>query len=158
MEFERTRDFRLIKQIITMPAIWKDIIDDFSPAPEQYQPIESEGVWYILARDEGEIVGLFVFEMRSHIVFEMHGLVLPSAWLKGKAKPAALGAIDWMWEHSPAKRIIGHVPVFKHRTRLRFPPKLGMTAFGKDDLSFQKDGRLYDRMCFGISKPSLSEE
>lgn len=156
MEFERTFDFRLVKSIITLPPIWKDIVDDFSPAPADYYPIESEGIWYILVRDAGEIIGLFVFEMRSHIVFEIHGLVLPGPWASGKATQAALGAIEWIWRHSSCRRIVAHVPVFAHRTRLRFPPKLGMTWFGTDAESFQRDGKLWDRACFGISKPKES--
>ena len=152
MDFERTRDFALIKRIVTTPRIWKDVVDDYSPSPRRYQPSESEDIWSILIRDQGEIVGLFVFEMRSATVYEIHGFVLPEQWLKGKATAAAAGSIEYMFTHSPCRRVVAHVPIFEHRTRLRFPPQYGMTAFGIDRQSFSKGGKLYDRMCFGISK------
>jgi hypothetical protein len=152
---ERTSDAALIQRLITTPAIWKDVIDDFAPSPEEYKPLISEGMIYLLAQDQDDIVGLFIFQMRSWTEFEFHAVVLPEMWLKLKAKPAALAAFDWIWNHYPTcQRIVGYVPVLKHRTRLRLAPKLGMTQFGLDPNSFQKDGRLWDRACFGISRPA----
>jgi RimJ/RimL family protein N-acetyltransferase len=158
MTFELTRDMAAVRAVITHPKIWANVIDDFSPAREDFQPIDSDFILYVLPKEDERILGVVAFEMRSHIVFEMHPVLLPETWWQwGKAKEATLGAMNWIWENTQAERIIGCVPLLKHRTKLRFPPKLGMTQYGVHPKSFLKGGVLVDQVLFGVSRPDKIE-
>jgi RimJ/RimL family protein N-acetyltransferase len=154
MTFERTRDMDVVREIITHPRIWPNVIDDFSPPREEFQPIASESILYILPKEDERVLGVICFAMLSHIVFEIHPVLLPETWWEfGKAKEATLGAMDWIWKNTDCQRIVGYVPLLRHRTKLRFPPKLGMVQYGVNPKSFLKGGVLVDQVMFGLSRP-----
>ena len=155
MYFERTHDYALVKRIVTHPKIWPNVIDDFAPSAEAYQPAQAEGIWYVLAQDGDEVLGVIAFIERSPIIFEIHPVLLPECWYSLRQKPAVLGAMDWIWQNTRAQSIIGAVPVLAHRTKLRLPPKLGMTQYGVHPKSFLKNGKLVDQVLFAVSRPGL---
>lgn len=140
---------------MTNPRIWPFLTDDYSPSAEDFQPNPSESIWYVLAKDGDAVLGVLPFVMLSRVVFEFHAALTPECWWTlGAAKAAALGAIAWIWANAPTcQRIVGYVPLLKHRTKLRFPPKLGMTQYGVNLKSFMKAGVLVDQVEFGVSRP-----
>lgn len=151
IHFERSTDYALIREILTQPSIWPYISDDFSPAAADYRPIESEAIWYVLAWDDLELLGLWMFHPHNGVCWEVHTALLPDAWGE-RARRAAVAMAEWIWEHTPCRRIITNVPE-DNRLAFRFAIAAGMEVYGKNEASFQKDGKLIDQICLGISRP-----
>lgn len=151
MTFERTFDYALVKAIITHPAIYPHVSDDFSPSAEEYKPIESEFVWYVKVKDDGEILGVWIFVPENAICWKIHTCLLPTAWGARAAKAAKMMA-QWIWKNTQCVRIITDVPE-TNRLALMFALKSGMTRYGMNPKSYMKDGKLLDQVVLGISKP-----
>ena len=149
--FERSKDYALIRGILTQPSIWRHISDDFSPEPDEYRPIESESIWYVMVWDGNELLGLWMFHPHNGICWEVHTALLPDAY-GDRARAAAIGMTKWMWRNTPCRRIITHVPA-NNRLALRFAIEAGMEVYGTNPASFQKGGKLIDQICLGISRP-----
>jgi len=148
---ERTRDYELARQVLTHPKIYPAISDDSSPAREDYQPIASEAVIYLAVYDAAELLGLFLFVPQSGVCVEVHTCLLPRAW-GGRAAEAARAARAWIWANTPAARIVTSVPE-GNRLALRFARQAGMTEYGRNPASIQRNGRLEDLILLGMSKP-----
>lgn len=151
MKFERTFDYELIRSIITHPQIYPAIADDFSPKAGDYKPIESDGVWYVLVRDGDEVLGLWIFIPENGVTWKVHTCLLPTAW-GSRAKVAAVQMAEWVWKNTPCKRIVTDVPEY-NRLALFFALKAGMTRYGLNPKSYQKDGTLMGQVLLGLSKP-----
>src|SRR5689334_2933983 len=94
--FERTQDYNLIRAIITHPKVYRLVTDDSSPKPEAYEPPASDLLWYVLALDGAELLGVFAFFPQSGITAEVHTNLLPCATGR-RALEAGQGVIPWMW-------------------------------------------------------------
>ena len=149
--FERSFDYELIRSILTHPRIYPHIADDGSPPREEYRPIESEAIWYVVVRDCEEVLGLWMLHPLNTITYEIHTALLPNAW-GSRSIQAALELPDWIWEHTPCRRIITNVPS-ANRLALRFALAAGMTIYGVNPGSYLKNGVLCDQTCLGLSKP-----
>ena len=150
MTFERTTDYGLIKWIITHPAIWTDVSDDFSPAAEKWEPSQSELVRYVLVRDGEDLLGLFMLVPENEICWKVHTGLLPIA-RGSRAKQAAEQGIQWVWANTPCLRLITDVPKYNRQASL-FARWAGMTEFGVNPKSYMKNGELQDVTMLGISK------
>jgi RimJ/RimL family protein N-acetyltransferase len=155
IRFERSFDYSLIRKILTHPKIWPHISDDGSPAAAEFQPIQSEAVWYIVVRDGEEILGLWMLHPHNSICWEIHTCLLPIAWGERGLEAARLLG-EWIQKHIPCRRVITNVPS-NNRLALRFALEAGMTEFGVNPASFLKNGKLRDQVLLGISLPSRQE-
>ena len=148
---ERSEDWAAIKSLVCDPAIFPHVSDDFYPSPETWEPTASDGMRYLLARDEE---GLFGF-----------GIFLPDTWACWKAHmgflPRSYGALaiasfkemlGWMWAHTPARRIVGEI-LSDNRRAIKFATDAGFREYGRNEKSLLKGGVLRDQVCLGISKP-----
>jgi len=154
--FERTHNYALVRTVMTHPRIWPHISDDGSPAASDYRAPEGEHIWYVLARDAGELLGLWVFHPQNAVCWEVHTCVLPRAWGDVGLEAARL-LPAWMWEHTPCRRIVTNIPA-TNRLALHFAINAGMHSFGVNSASYLKDGQLWDQVCLGISPPEIQAE
>jgi RimJ/RimL family protein N-acetyltransferase len=156
IHFERSLDYELIRRILTHERIWPHISDDGSPPADQYRPMESELIWYVIVRDiypdagPEEILGLWMFTPHNAVCWEVHTALLPEAW-GGRAHQAARLMADWIWRNTPCRRLITNVPT-TNRLALHFAVKSGMHIFGVNPASYLKHGTLCDQVMLGISK------
>lgn len=150
MTFERSDDYELIRKIVTHPKLYPHVSDDFSPDACDYVP-PGAGPYliYLLAKDGDELLGMFLFVAHTGICWEVHTCLLPNAW-GSRARLAAIGAAEWMFEHTPCRRIITNVPSY-NRLALRFARSAGMKEFGINERSYQKNGTLHDQVVLGLS-------
>ena len=151
MTFERTFDYELVRQIVTNPAIYDHITDDGSPSADKFEPIKSEAVWYVLVKDNTEVLGCFTFIPQNLVCYEVHTCLLPNAW-GDRAHHASLQVREWMFSHSNAQRIVTNVPE-NNRLALRFAKTAGLQQYGVNPKSYMKHGHLYDQVLLGVSKP-----
>lgn len=156
IRLHRTKDLGLIRSIITNPAIYGRMSDDFAPPPDQYQPIENEEMVYVAVEVAGVTQGIWAFIPHNRIMYEAHTCLLPAAW-GAVASVAAKLMAEWMWRETQCRRLITSVPEF-NRTALRFARSAGMTEWGRNPMSYQKHGRLYDQIMLGMSKPEAQAD
>jgi len=151
MQFERTRNPGIIKAIATHPRIYPAISDDFSPSADEFQPIEDEAIYYLLAKRDRELLGMFCFLPENGICWKVHTCLLPTAY-GPKARDAGKQVIQWIWANTPCVRIITDVPDY-NRLALNFALDCGLKAYGINAASYMKNGKLWDQIVLGVSKP-----
>lgn len=149
MIYEYTDDYDFITRCVTNPSVWRMGSDDgmVDIDPELYF-IKPGGVIWVRAEE----YGVFAFEKRNHITYDVHTTLLPNA--RGKSVEIAKGVVRWFFENSNCLRITTTVPEFNHlATRLSL--MAGMTLIGVNKKSFLKNGQLFDQYLYGISKEDL---
>ena len=155
----QTKDMEYVRSFIAHPKVYPEVTDDFAPPIEEFMP--SEAGIYLILRERSETaredLGIVALAPWSQVCWELHSALKPSTWWKGKARKATLAAIEWVWKNSECQRIVACVPVLNHRTRLKFPLRLGMVEFGRNKNSFMKGGKLRDQVLFGISRPKVGK-
>jgi RimJ/RimL family protein N-acetyltransferase len=152
--FERTRDYDLVRQIMTDPRVWPHISDDLAPAPTDFRPLECEAVWYVLVIGAGEVLGLFAFVPQNSVCWEVHTCLDPRAWGATGAR-AARELPAWIWANTPCRRIVTSVPAY-NRLALRFARAAGMQEFGVNPRSYLKNGELQDQVLLGLSPEEVT--
>jgi hypothetical protein len=45
---------------MTQPSIYRHLSDDYSPTAAEYEPIQSDLIWYLMAWDGNELLGLWM--------------------------------------------------------------------------------------------------
>jgi hypothetical protein len=151
IQFERTKDYEVVRRIMVHPRIYPHISDDFSPPADQYRPVENEAIWYVLAWNGRSCLGIWMLVPQNGICWEVHTALLPSAWGDTGLRAARL-LPEWIWRNTPCRRIITNVPS-TNRLALHFAVNAGMTIYGINAGSYLKDGKLCDQTCLGISAP-----
>lgn len=150
MQFERSTDYELLGQLLRNPWLYPFISDDFAPAIEDVVAIENPGLWHILASDEQGILGCYVFEPRSPILWEFH-TVMPLNSRALIAMRELLGQGGWLWSQTPCLRAVTYVAEY-NSVALRFGLRAGLTVYGRNPKSYLKSGVLQDQILLGISK------
>jgi RimJ/RimL family protein N-acetyltransferase len=148
---ERSFDYVLIKAIMSHPGVYRNLVDDFSPAAADFRPIESDLIWYLVAWDGNQLLGLWMLVPQNGICCEIHTVLLPHAW-GDRARRAANEALAWIWTNTPCRRIITNVPA-ENRLAYHFALAAGLEVYGTNEASFLRNGRLQDQICLGISRP-----
>ena len=148
--FERTLDVAWIRSVVTHPKLWPSISDDFSGKPEDFEPSKEPSTWYIAAREEDVLLGLFILTRQTGVCVELHTCLLPIAW--GHATETGKALFVWVWQNSVCERIVTTVPEF-NRLALRASKRVGMTQFGCNERSFRKNGKLWGQILLGVTRP-----
>jgi RimJ/RimL family protein N-acetyltransferase len=151
---ERTQDLELVRSILTHPRVYAWCGDDFAPDPEVLQLPADEHSVYLIARRREQVLGVMIFRPLSTVLWESHVAMLPAAW--GYASVACDGGLRWMWEYSPACRIVATIPV-SNRSACRLAMRLGMDVYGINPQSTLRGGKLEDQVLFGISRGSEAQ-
>jgi RimJ/RimL family protein N-acetyltransferase len=150
MQFERTFDMNLVRWILTHPSVWSHLVDDFHPSKERYQPCDHPEIWYVLARDGEELLGLLMFVPRSGICSEVHIALLPGHGYR-RAREAARGAIRYYFAGTISKRLVAIIPSYNWWSQ-RAARDVGFVEFGRNAKAYQKNGVLYDEVYLGVSR------
>jgi len=148
--FKETRDWELIKDIVTHPKIYPYVSDDFSPAPEQWEPIDSAVAHYVVIRDGDDLLGLWAFYEHTPIVWNVHTCLLPAAYGQ-RARRAAKEMAAWIWANTKCLRLTTEVPE-RNRLALHFARDAGMAEYGFNPASYMKNQQLCGVHLLGMSK------
>ncbi len=138
---------------MTHPRVYPHITDDGSPLASEYQPVESDHVWYVVVRADDALLGMWMLVPQNSICWEVHTCLLPAAYGPPARQAAGLMA-DWIWENTPCQRLVTAVPT-TNRLAHRFAVKAGMEQYGTNPKSFRKGGQLLDQLLLGKSKPEV---
>ena len=146
----RSYNYAAIRALACHPAIFRDVSDDFFPRPEDWRPIESEQVVYLLASDSAPF-GFGIFIPDTFTCYKAHIGFLPRSYGK-QAIGAFREMLGWMWANSTAARIVGEV-CEENRRAIRFAVNAGFEQYGVNVKSRLRGGVLRDQVCLGISRP-----
>ena len=150
LRIERSKDYELIRRIATHRLVYSFISDDFSPKAEDYKPIESDELFYVVIHDDSELMGMFVLVPENHVCAKVHTCLLPQAY-GDRARQCAKEAIQWAWANTTLERIITDIPD-NNRRALKFSNDVGFKVYGVNPKSFMKNGILRDQVLMGVSK------
>lgn len=149
MHFNRTNDYGLVYQILTMKDVYEHLGDDFLPAAEDFVVNKHSDAWYVTACHAGGFVGLFSLFPKNRVCFEVHACMYPEARARDKAE-AAREFPQWVKEQSDCKRLVAEIPR-SNKPALHFAVHGGMRVVGVHRQAFQKYGRLEDLLILGMS-------
>lgn len=150
MTFERTRDWQLIKSIVTHTRIYGSVTDDFSLPREKWEPLRDEGVFYLLVKELEEVLGVFILMPHNAICWDVHTCLLPKSWGE-RSRIATHEAIQWVFENTPCQRLITEVPEYNTLAQ-RLAEDSGMRPYGMNPSAYMKNGKLHGLNLLGISK------
>lgn len=153
IELERTKDYDLVRMVMTNPKIYPGLADDFYPAPENFWPTESDSIYYLMAMEDGKLLGIYITHPINTLTWETHHAILPENW---GAKATEIGAAfeAWLWVNTPATKAVGFTPT-SNPLAIRYAKKAGMQEAGRLDKCYQKDFALYDIVIFSKSRPGM---
>lgn len=151
IRYQRTQDLELVRSILTHPELYDWMGDDFTPERPYFEPNPDPRIWYLLCFDGEELLGLLMFVPQSHVLWDVHCSLLPSA--RGKTAEAARGAFRWMFALTHCRRIVAAVPRF-NRPAAALCRIAGLKLYGVNPKAFLRRGSLHDLLLYGISKDS----
>lgn len=151
MTFDRTTDYRMIRSILTLPRLYPWMCDDSAPSRQEFQVNTHPGIWYVLVRNSGLIVGLFCFIPENGICWAGHVAMLP------KVPPSvthrvAREMVPWLWTNTGCRRLIASIPRYNWAA-IRIARIMGLEQYGVNEKSFLKHGKLHDQILMGLSRP-----
>lgn len=149
----RTYDPDYIKRVMTDRRVWPHISDDFAPHPSEFEPVMDNGIFYLAPEHDGQRVGVFMYHPHSFILYEVHTCILP-LYRGAPAVKAARDGLEWMVQHTPAQKIITHVPA-SNNLALRFALRVGLIPEGTNRASYMKRGELIDQHLLGITREEI---
>ncbi len=153
--FFRTSDVGVIRSIFTNPKVFRAMAEDATGPVEDFTPLVIDAIWYILAFDGDELLGCYALVPENSACWGIHlGLLPLASWVKGRTLAATLAVFDWIWRETPCMRITAKIPEFNTLT-LRLAEKARMMKYGTNAHSFPKDGRLWDEILMGLSRPGV---
>jgi hypothetical protein len=150
MTFDESKDWDLIRSIVTHPSILPHLQDDFAK-DKPWEPIDHPTVHYRLIKDGDEVIGLFIVCTVSPILWLIHQMFLPCAY-GFRSKRAGREFAEWGWKNTEVQRVIGEI-VESNTLALRYAKQAGWIEYGRNPKAMMKDGRLQDIVLVGMSRP-----
>lgn len=149
MNLARTWDYALVGRLMKHPRVFPWLVDDESPQAEDFSPIESDAITYVLVSNP-EPVGVFMLVPESAATVHIHTCLTPACWGR-KALEATGLVIPWVFENTRHQRLTTMVPS-DNLLAMRLARASGMTEYGVNPKSFLRGGVLLDTHLYGISK------
>lgn len=147
--FKRTWDTKLVESIVTHPKLYRHVTDDHSPRPEDWRAPVDPRVWYVLAYDGDELLGLYLV-LEDLDAWEIHVCLLPRAW--GETALRASREIGpWLFRQSECPRLECAIRE-DNRLALRLALRAGFRVIDRLPSSWLQDGRAYDRMVLSLDR------
>jgi hypothetical protein len=154
MTFLRTKNWELVREVLTHPKLYGHMTDDFAPARETFEVNRHPAIWYVLAVEGTRLLGMFCFFPENDICWAAHAALLrrvPPAL----TRKAGREVVAWLWEHTACRRLTASVPEC-NRAAVRYgldEEGMHLRPYGINEKSFLKDGKLWDQILMGRSRP-----
>lgn len=149
MRIERTHDMVLVRAIVTDPGVWPFVSDDGCGGPEGFEPVDAEGVFHLIAIDK-EPMGHYYYHPLNFGLYQGHQTTLPGQ--RGRKAIRALKmANEWMFDHTPARALVGMTPE-SNQAAIRVAKWAGMKDDGRIAGGWIKDGQAEDLILSTITK------
>ena len=157
MKIVRTNNPDLIAKFMTQPKLYERMREDTSPNPASWRPNLLLSTWLMVYEEhenEVKVVGIFAFVPETELIYRFHPAIAPEFWGKPQSLAAGKLAVNWLWKHTNAKKIVGKVPII-YKDLLKWGQRLGFAREGIQRRSFLRNGELLDQYYMGISKEDM---
>lgn len=150
-----THDMVLVKRLWSDPAIYHQMIDDGCPKnPADWQPAGGERRHYLVPwldeNNQMTAMGIIGYYAISHVMYEVHIGLLPQ-FQHRMTQEICVAANDWIFTHTPCKKIIAFVPFSKPNVRA-IALRCGFKEEGLSPCSFLINGELIDQYILGLER------
>lgn len=150
IEINFTQDIGYVKSVFTHPEIWKWISDDYSGAPEDFNPPNAEGFFYLVASLDGVKLGAFMLVQASSVAMEIHSAILPE-YQHEHTSEIFNGIKSFVPKNIPkCKRIRTWVPAWNEPCLIA-ARRHGFEECGKETKANYKFGTSHDLYLFGVN-------
>lgn len=144
---ERTYDTPLVQKILSHPTLLRR---SGSKTEMVFDPELQRDLYYLLAIEGEEILGLIVFHQQNPGCYQGHVNYRPMYW-GHKLEKYTKEAIEWMFVNTDCEKIFAFVPdrypeVKKHSIAA------GMKVEGTLEQSYRVGEKVYSQSLMGISK------
>ncbi len=154
-EFQRSYDYAAIEKLVTSDRwAWAAMTDDTCPSREDFRMPENDSVWYVLVREDGNLLGFWALIPQSEDTAEVHTCLKKAAW-GAKARTAAREMARWIWANTPFIRLTTTVPAY-NRTALAFAKISGMERYAVKEESYPKHGKMWDQILLDMYRPETA--
>ncbi len=131
--------------------LWPYISDDGATPFEEWEPrIDEDSRWYVSV-ENGQHCGVFWMRRVNYVTWEAHANVLPRFWGDKRGTAHCQQAITKMMEDTGAKKVVAYIPVCYPQV-MEMAEQIGFVREGVRPKSWQKDGKLYDVVLYGITR------
>lgn len=150
MYFRPVKDLDRVFRILTSPAIYTQMGDDFLPLPHEFKVNDHPGIVYLEACTEVRCVGLFCLFPQNRICWEIHAAMLPRSGTREKWE-AAKELVPWLARHTSCMRLTASIPSCNRPAIIYGTHGIGMRYVGRQERAFLKSGELQDLVILGRS-------
>lgn len=149
IEIKRTHDMELVRRILTNEKIYHHMADDGSPRREEFRPVDSPNLYYLIPYYIGNIepLGSTLFHPINTILYQCHIGLLPKYWGKNTPK-IAIAALDWMKKNTPCQRVMTITPA-SNRLAQTLAKRCGFEQEGYLKNGVLRSGALEDIVILG---------
>lgn len=136
-----------VERVLMDGDVFPFIIDDIYCGYHQiHETLSDPDIYVLMPNSEA----CFLFLPMVSVTYDSHVAVLPKS--RGpQAVESGKQAIEWMWDNSPARKIVANVPENRDDV-VRYVLRVGFKKEGTMTEAFLKDGKLRDLIMFGINK------
>lgn len=126
------------------------LVDDSQLDRDARIRLSNDSRWYIGELD-GEVAGAFWMRRENLVTWEAHANVLPEFWGDKRGTKLCQSAIGTMIQDTGAAKVIATIPDSSPETQ-RMAEAIGFKREGVRKRSWQKNGKLYDQVYYGITR------
>lgn len=143
---ERTKDYDLVDSILNIP----EILDVISPTKleEPYKTRRCDSIYYLLAKHEDELVGLFIVHKDGPCSYKIHANI-PKVNRKEHSKEACDNVVQWVWGNIDTNKLNAEIPVI-YQNVINRSLLTGFDIEGVKRKAYLKDGEEIDVALMGI--------
>lgn len=156
LTFERSTDYPLIRAILTEPQLFRRMRNDKAPERERFDVGPREGLIYIIARDRGAPVAVFILATSEYPpgFAEVHFAIRQSHW--GFSADVARQFIRWVWGEFPIYTLVGNVPTYNPLAR-RLAESVGFRQFATLPNAGTRNNVSFSLMALILERPAKEE-
>lgn len=141
-----TKDYQLIKSILTTPILYEEIVDDGVCSPDDFKVNPN---WlYLLAKDDETILGLILLHDVNSITVQGHINILPQFWGK-RYDDVVKKSLEWLRENTKALKVVATIPEDCIEV-LNAAKRWGFKVEGFSPKSIKRKNKLQGRYLLGI--------
>ncbi len=151
IEFARTTDYAAVKSILTDKRCFHRIVNDSCPPLDQFEPEGMERFTAVLAREDGEAVGIFLLADGTKPGFcEVHFCFVPAVW--GRTIAIGRAFVAWVWEYTSLVCLRGPIPSY-NRLALELAQECGFSRYGVVPEAGLKNRKRFDLILTEARRP-----
>jgi hypothetical protein len=147
-------DIEQVERVLKSDEIYSCITDDGSLPVEEFtiKAVLENELCYFLMPNENMLV---MMQPINSITYDCHVNVLNAGRNETLIKESRK-TLDYIFSQTPCRKMIAWIP-FKYENVARYATRIGMEIEGVSKQSYLKDGILYDRYLFGLTKEGYEQ-